>query len=737
MVRQIAFVRFLFAVLISCFVWASPALAQTGSVDLSQVTFNSMPAYQEAGDIASAGDLAVELGYDPGRHWEAGDFPADVFTLGDFQSSFDAQEMNLDQVSQLSGMDLENLRIDEVPFLQDKSFAEIVDAVPALEGFTLEEVPAIAEVFDADASMTIGELIDDDELVGEMNFSDLFGEYAISEIPNLELTELSQFQDWQAMAISEVPGLGDIGFGRLSQIPDVFSGVTATHDVTFGPKEHTKTRTKRSITGSNVDGFSVQCVQPRGCAHIELTGAGNMHGAQWIAGGSREGQQMVNGGEGILGAVNGGREPTGRLPFGDTIKIVLDKTNESEGTAEFALYFRYCYRGIPDLGCTPYFLGPIPIPVLNSKEKGMVITGFLDALGGITSALEVPKSWEQNKPANSQEVNDILSKYGVSGRSGGRSLCGEGPGGVDFYALAEAIHSIESNVAGDPYTVPGTLYVDGRPYGYPLERGYALGRYQYMSYRSDVAAIISAKPGGAAFLERTFYGQQPAHTEIARYFTSKEQDDLFIRDQTNQIQSLLDQGYSGDRILEIIGQMHFGGDVISNGTLDANNISDGHGTLSLWDYGQITKQVYYETLESSGEASKCGQSTGSYRNPTAGYKPHDFFDPTGIGGRVHKGVDVGGNLGDPVFAADGGTIYIDDHGSESWGLHIAIDHGGSRTLYGHLSSVLVKQGDLVSKGDQIGTIGSTGKSSGPHLHFEVIVNGQRIDPDPVVDWNDY
>ena len=698
-----------------------------------------MPAYQEAGDIASAGDLAVEMGYDPGRHWEAGDFPADVFTLGDFQSSFGAQEMNLDQVAQLSGANLAELRIDEVPFLQDKSFAEVVDAVPALKGFTLEEVPAIAEVFNADSSMTIGELIDSDELIGKMNFSELLGNYSVTEIPNLELTELSQFQDWETTAISEIPGLGDIGFGKLSQIPDVFSGVTATHDVTYGPKEHTKTRTKHSITGSNVDGFSVQCVQAKGCAHIELTGAGNMHGAQWIAGGTKEGQQMVNGGEGVLGAVNGGKEPTGRLPFGETIKIVLDKTNESKGTAEFALYFKYCYRGPPvDLGCTPYFLGPVPMPVLNSKEKGMVITGFLDGLGGITSGLEVPKAWEKLKPANTQEIDDILGKYG-SRRSGGRSLCGEGPGGVNFYALAEAIHSIESNVSGDPYTVPGGLYVDGRPYGYPNERGYALGRYQYMSYRSDVAGIISGKPGGTAFLERTFYGQQPSSAEIAKYFTSTEQDKLFSEDQATTIEALMDQGYSGDRILEILGQIHFGGDVVANGTVDSRNISDGYGTLSLWDYGQLTKQGYYKALEASGEAAKCKTT---YRNPTAGDKPHDLFDLTGKNwrGRPHLGVDVGGLLGDPLFAVADGTVetVVYNTSKESWGTNIVIrQQDGNQTRYAHLSSVAVKIGASVARGDIIGAVGSTGFSTGPHLHFEVIVEGQHIDPDTVVDWNDY
>ena len=481
------------------------------------MTFNSLPAYQEAGDIASAGDLAIEMGYDPGRHWEAGDLPTDVFTLGDFQSSFGAQEMNLDQVSQLSGLDLEGLRIADVPFLQDKSLAEVIKAVPALEGFTLKEVPAIAEVIDFDLSATLSEMIGTDQLIGDLNFSELLGNYSVMEIPNLDLTAFSEFQDWKATALSEIPGLGDIGFGKLSQIPDVFSGVTATHDVTYGPKEHTKTRTKHSITGSNVDGFSVQCVQQKGCAHIELTGAGNMHGAQWIAGGTQEGQQIVNGGEGVLGAVNGGKEPTGRLPFGETIKIVLDKTNESKGTAEFALYFKYCYRGPPvDLGCTPYFLGPVPMPVLNSKEKGMVITGFLDGLGGITSGLEVPKAWEKLKPANSQEIDDIVGKYTSNRRRGARSsLCGEGYEGIDFEALGDAYKTIESNV--NEYNAVGILT--------PSEDGtfssFGLGRYQFMSDRADVRQLIKKEPGGSEFLARTDSGQKPLGKELDSIFSTR------------------------------------------------------------------------------------------------------------------------------------------------------------------------------------------------------------------------
>ena len=703
------------------------------------MTFNSLPAYEEPGDIASTGDLAIDMGYDPQRHWEAGDRPADVFVLGDFQSSLGTQNLNLDQISQVTGSDLSQMKISEVPFLQGRSVAEVAEATPALKDFTMEEIPAL-DGLGLDSSMTLGEAMEQNPSIGEMDFSAIAGDSAVTDVPNLDLASMESFEDWQATAISEVPGLGDIPMGSMPNGLGILSGVWAKFDMPYGPKEHTKTPTKYSITGSNKDGFTVQCVQSRGCAHIELEGFFQMHGAQWISGGTGPGQQMVNGGEGILGATNGGKEPTGRHPYGDQFKVVLSKVVESEGSAEFSLYFKYCYRGIPDLGCTPYFLGPVPMPVLDAKEKGLIITGILDGQGGLTSGLEAPESWSKKSPDPPKEVQDILDKYAPYRGSGGGggSLCGDGPGGINFQALSESIHGIESSGGGDSYTTPGGLYVDGRPRR-PRERGYALGRYQYMSYREDVAAIISAKPGGAQFLSRTFNGQQPTREEISKYFSREDQDALFVEDQSKTIQSLLDQGYSGDRILEILGQIHFGGSgVLTNGTLDSTSTSDGYGRLSLWDYGQQAKENYYAALKSSGEDSKCGKSTGTYRNPTAGYKPHDGFNPKGIGGRVHKGVDVGGRLGDPLFAADGGTVRVADHGNRSWGLHIVIQHEQGKTLYGHLDTTLVRNGDRVAKGDKIGTIGSSGRSSGPHLHFEVSDASNRvIDPDSVVDWNDY
>ncbi len=80
----------------------------------------------------------------------------------------------------------------------------------------------------------------------------------------------------------------------------------------------------------------------------------------------------VKGGQGLLGILNCGKEPTGRNPFGSAFKVALWSVDETKDTAETAIFFRFCKRGIPDLGCTPYFIGPIPfLPV--SREDWIII----------------------------------------------------------------------------------------------------------------------------------------------------------------------------------------------------------------------------------------------------------------------------------------------------------------------------------------------------------------------------
>jgi len=100
------------------------------------------------------------------------------------------------------------------------------------------------------------------------------------------------------------------------------------------------------------------------------------------------------------------------------------------------------------------------------------------------------------------------------------------------------------------------------------------------------------------------------------------------------------------------------------------------------------------------------------------------------GRRQHQGIDLAAPAGTPVYATADGVVSRADWYS-SYGLYISVEHGASmQTRYAHLSRLAVAAGDSVKKGDLIGYVGSTGRSTGPHLHYEVRVEGLAVNPIP-------
>jgi murein DD-endopeptidase MepM/ murein hydrolase activator NlpD len=96
--------------------------------------------------------------------------------------------------------------------------------------------------------------------------------------------------------------------------------------------------------------------------------------------------------------------------------------------------------------------------------------------------------------------------------------------------------------------------------------------------------------------------------------------------------------------------------------------------------------------------------------------------------RFHSGVDLAAPTGSPILAANSGTV-LRAEWNGGYGNCIVIDHGGGvATLYAHASRILVRKGQQVTKGERIGLVGSTGTSTGPHLHFEVIIDGKTVNP---------
>ncbi len=115
--------------------------------------------------------------------------------------------------------------------------------------------------------------------------------------------------------------------------------------------------------------------------------------------------------------------------------------------------------------------------------------------------------------------------------------------------------------------------------------------------------------------------------------------------------------------------------------------------------------------------------TTKYITSLFGWRIHPIFNTW----KYHSGTDIAGSTGDPILAAASGTVILSEYYG-GYGECIIIDHGGGLTsLYGHMSDRYVSVGEQVSSGETIGAMGSTGWSTGPHLHLEFAVNGELVD----------
>ena len=113
-------------------------------------------------------------------------------------------------------------------------------------------------------------------------------------------------------------------------------------------------------------------------------------------------------------------------------------------------------------------------------------------------------------------------------------------------------------------------------------------------------------------------------------------------------------------------------------------------------------------------------------------------DPFHAGAAMHPGIDLAGSYGTPIYATADGTVLRAGWNSGGYGNLVEVDHGrGITTRYGHMSAILVQAGDHVTRGQQIGRMGSTGRSTGNHLHYEVRIDGRAMNPIPFMKSTDY
>lgn len=684
--------------------------------DWANISFSLLPLAKKAGSISLSdlpSELAGFLDYDISRIWEAGASIDSILKLGDLKDATSIKDLALSQVAELTGIELASISLEDFSLSKWQSIEDLVRAIPGLKDLPLEQVKPLYDLatsvlggnLDLDnLTSTVGDLLDFPEIAG-LNLEDLgdLSQYGILDIPGLIDSPLGDLNKWQDAFLGDIPGLKDVPFTTIFK-GILSGGFVALHDVTYGQKE---ARRLNTITGSDVEGFNVPCNQDS-CSYLELSGPSSLkaealHGKQWIKGGTDSDAQMVKGGHRLLKVVNGGKEPTGRHPFGKAFKVVLDDTTESEGLGEFASYFRYC-QGI--YGCTPYFIGPLPW--FNTHEDDIIFVGLNQTAEppadapknpGLPPGTQLPPGVGDN-PVLDSSPDDCETYKGVS-----------------VAALNKAIAKLESAGSGDYSAIGVYVCADSGS-----NCGRALGKYQFMTYNELARSRILRKPGGAAFLQRAENpntAKSDLAKEILTYFPAQEQEAARAEWFKTVIDSAASEGRSGDDLVARTGEMHNAGIYSRNGT------SSIYGDRVLDEYKKVKPSV-------DKACQQRGTCTGKLANPAPGYPTGSGFgmrqSPVDGVWRMHNGLDYPIPSGIPLKAVDGGKV-VHAGWMGGYGNTVDIKHcDGRLTRYAHMSAILIAGGAAVAKGQVIGRVGSTGRSTGPHLHFEVHVNGRAVNP---------
>lgn len=150
-------------------------------------------------------------------------------------------------------------------------------------------------------------------------------------------------------------------------------------------------------------------------------------------------------------------------------------------------------------------------------------------------------------------------------------------------------------------------------------------------------------------------------------------------------------------------------------------------TYQFTSYNEIEKLINNQEAKLSSIPAIQPVSNKQLNRIASGYGMR--IDPVYGTPKMHKGLDFTAPQGTPIYATGDGIVKAAGFSESGYGNHVEINHGyGYETLYGHMVRIKVRRGQKVKRGEVIGWVGSTGKSTGPHCHYEVSVNGNNVDP---------
>ncbi len=218
-----------------------------------------------------------------------------------------------------------------------------------------------------------------------------------------------------------------------------------------------------------------------------------------------------------------------------------------------------------------------------------------------------------------------------------------------------------------------------------------------------------------------------------------DQTQLVLNDLQDRDDNIYRVIFESEPIPNSIRQAGFGGS-------DRYSVFDNYDNAELLKttterLDKITKQLYIQS-KSFDEVVKLAKNKEQLISSIPAIMPINNKDlrrqPGGFGWRTHPiyktpefhpGMDFAAEQGTPIYATGDGVVETADANAQGYGNHVVINHGfGYQTLYGHMSKMAVRVGKKIKRGELVGYVGSTGLSTAPHIHYEVIKNGEKVNP---------
>jgi hypothetical protein len=515
----------------------------------------------DLGNVIAGGSISNEP---IRREWKAGDPLSTVLHLGDVPT-LGVDQFSLEQIAEINQQTAQRIPLSRYKLLVSQPISSLLEAIPFLGNFAVRDVAPIAALLanSTDDTKPIVSVVGQGDL-GRRSLQDLgnsLDRFTLEDLPNAAVTPIRNFPGWEQQTFDSVPGLSHVPLSKMPlPLPNHSSLVARIVDIS-------QESTGETVTGGIQVGFKILCPDKRhgisdsaACAGVLLEDLNDNETNQrrWVLGAA----QVVPGGFGELKPLSSpmgfepGYEPTGRNPFGETFKQILDTTGQ---TIRSSLVFRVCTPA----SCSPY--NQFAVPFISYRVGDLIVIGA-DRVEGDENAF-IPQTGQVIRAYQGQCTGETVEGISV---------------GLLTTVFTQLLGQTRADWIGTFSCLNGEC---GRP----------LGQYQLFSNSQIVSEAIATQPGGEAWLKQLQSGYEPTSKEILQYFPPELQTRLLTQETKELLTLARSQtdptkggNWSDTRLIERTAQMFVGGKLAA---VDSE-VGMGLNKLGLHSYGKEAVRNY-------------------------------------------------------------------------------------------------------------------------------------------------